>query len=279
MTLRAEVVNVGDVGRRFLLAEPSGAPSLIVLSLHGSGSWPAQQARLSSMETFCSSGAVVAFPQGAWPRRSGFEWDLDGDVEYLRVLVDSLLARFAEADRRVCIAGMSGGARMASRFASLHPESVHVLGAVAGLRAPAQTPLEYPLRVVALHGIADRLNPFAGSGTERWNESVPDAAAAWARALGLATEPTQQELTDHLTRVDFGDPNDVVAVTLFVSRGAGHTWPGSRLPLFSSFAVSPLSPLFRRLILGRTSREINATTEIWRATGQPPMSRTSSARS
>ncbi len=255
MTLRAEVLNLGSHVRRFLLVEPSGAPSGIVLSLHGSRSSPERQALLSSMERLCSSGAVVAFPQGAWPLGPGFEWDLEGDVEYLRVLVSWILARYSETDQRVCVAGMSGGARMASRFASLHPESVRVLGAVAGLRAPTQTRLEYPLRVVAFHGTADRLNPFAGSATERWNESVPDAAAAWARALGLASEPTRQELTGHLTRMDFGDPSEVAAVTLFVSRGAGHTWPGSRLPLFM------------RLILGRTSMEIDATTEIWRASG------------
>jgi hypothetical protein len=33
--------------------------------------------------------------------------------------------------------------------------------------------------------------------------------------------------------------------------------------------MSPLSPLFVRLILGRTSREIDATTEIWRAAEAP----------
>jgi polyhydroxybutyrate depolymerase len=206
------------------------------------------------METLCSSGAVVVFPQGAWPLRSGFEWDLEGDVEYLRVLVGWLLVRYPDADQRVCIAGMSGGARMASRFASLHPESVRVLGAVAGLRAPAQSHLEFPLRVVAFHGTADRINPFPGSGTERWNESVPDAAAAWAQALGLGGEPNHHELTGHLTQMEIGDPNGGAAVTLFISQGAGHTWPGSHLPLLL------------RLILGRTSTEIDATTEIWRAT-------------
>jgi polyhydroxybutyrate depolymerase len=207
------------------------------------------------MERLCSSGAVVVFPQGAWPLRSGFEWDLEGDVEYLRVLVSWLLDRYPDADQRVCISGMSGGARMASRFASLHPESVRVLGAVAGLRAPAQTHLKFPLRVVAFHGTADRINPFSGSGTERWNESVPDAAAAWAQALGLGGEPNRHELTGHLTQMEIGDANDGAAVTLFISRGAGHTWPGSHLPLFL------------QLILGRTSKEIDATTEIWRATG------------
>jgi len=254
VTLRAEVLEAGGLGRRFLLAEPSGTPSVIVISLHGSRSSPERQARLSSMERLCSSGAAVAFPEASWPLGSGFEWDLEGDCEYLRVLVSWLQACYPEADRRVCLAGMSGGARMASRFTSLHPESVQVLGAVAGLRAPAQTRLKHLVRVVAFHGTADRINPFAGSGTERWNESVPDAAAAWARALGLPSEPTRQELTGHLTQIGFGDPGEVPAVTLFVSDGAGHTWPGSRLPLFL------------RLILGRTSKEIDATTEIWRST-------------
>jgi polyhydroxybutyrate depolymerase len=108
--------------------------------------------------------------------------------------------------------------------------------------------------VLAFHGTADRINPFAGSGNERWNESVSDAAAAWAQALGLPGEPTRQELTGHLSRISFGDPGEVASVTLFVSRGAGHTWPGSQLPLFL------------RLILGRTSNEIDATAEIWRST-------------
>jgi polyhydroxybutyrate depolymerase len=206
------------------------------------------------MEKLCSLAAVVAFPEGTRPLRSGFEWDLEGDVEYLRVLVSLLIARYPGADQRVCVAGMSGGARMASRFASLHPESVRVLGAVAGLRSPAQTRLEHPLHVVAFHGTADRINPFPGSGTERWNESVPDAAAAWAHALGLGGEPSRHELASHLTQWELGDPNEAASVTLFVSRAAGHTWPGSHLPLSL------------RLILGQTSTEIDATTEIWRAT-------------
>ena len=253
MTLRADTVQVGDTERGFLLAEPAGAVSSIVLSLHGSGSSPRRQARLSSMDRLCESGAVVAFPQGTWPRRSGFEWDLEEDLDYLGVLVGRLLASYPEADRRICIAGMSGGARMASRFASLRPESVRVLGAVAGLRAPAQPRVELPLRVVAFHGTADRINPLAGSGTERWNESVADAAKAWAAAFGLRAEPARVKLADHLTRLDYGDRNAAAGVTLFIARGAGHTWPGSRLPLFI------------RLMLGRTSREVDATTEMWRA--------------
>jgi polyhydroxybutyrate depolymerase len=214
------------------------------------------------MEKLCLSGAVVAFPEASLPLGPGYEWDLQGDVEYLRNVISELLANYPGADRRVCIAGMSGGARMASRFTSLHSESVQVLGAVAGLRAPAQSRLEHPVRVVAFHGTTDRLNPFAGSGTERWNESVPDAAAAWTRAMEIAGEPTRH-VTGHLTQISLGNPGEASVVTLFVSDGAGHTWPGSRLPLS---LATPLALLYLRLILGRTSKEVDATTEIWRAT-------------
>jgi len=63
------------------------------------------------MERLCSSGAAVAFPEASWPLGSGFEWDLEGDCEYLRVLVSWLQACYPEADRRVCLAEtMSDGA-------------------------------------------------------------------------------------------------------------------------------------------------------------------------
>jgi poly(3-hydroxybutyrate) depolymerase len=163
--MRAEVLDVAGLARRFLLAEPSGAASVIVLSLHGSRSLPGRQARLSSMERLCSSGAVVAFRAAAPPLGSGFEWDLEGDVEYLRVLVG----------------GLGPSPRAAERA---EPSGAH--------RPP---------------------------------------------------------LPNQLQR-----PGEVATVTLFVSEGAGHTRPGSRLPLSL------------RLILGRTSSEIDATTEIWRST-------------
>jgi poly(3-hydroxybutyrate) depolymerase len=41
-----------------------------------------------------------------------------------------------------------------------------------------------------------------------------------------------------------------------VSKGAGHTWPSSRLPLLY------------RLFLGKISFEVDATAEIWRALEQ-----------
>lgn len=205
------------------------------------------------METLTESGAVVAFPQGSLRSGSGYEWDLESDDHFLQAMVATLLDQFPGSHAWICISGMSGGARMASRFAARHPDEVLLLGAVAGLRAPERPKLERPVQVVAFHGTADRINSFDGGATSRWDESVLEAAKGWAAANGLPQEPKPDDVTPTLTRLRFGSEEDPGAVTLWVCRGAGHTWPGSRLPVLL------------RLFLGRTSHEIDATTEIWRA--------------
>jgi poly(3-hydroxybutyrate) depolymerase len=113
--------------------------------------------------------------------------------------------------------------------------------------------LDHPVRVVAFHGTRDGLNPFGGGPTPRWSESVLEAASAWARANGHSPEPERSEVTPSLTRLSYGPQDDPGAVTLWVCEGAGHTWPGTRLPLG------------RRLVLGKVCFDVDATAEIWRA--------------
>jgi polyhydroxybutyrate depolymerase len=255
VALSAQFLEYAGARRRMLVAAPIGPASSIVLSLHGSRSSPEREAFLSRMEPWSGRGVVVAFPEGSLPSGSGSEWDLRGDVAFLEAVVDRLREDFRPSSPQLGLTGMSGGARMASRFASLQTREVAVLGAVAGLRAPPGATVARPVRVVAFHGTSDRINPYAGSGTARWNESVMDAAIAWARANGVPAEPREEAVSPTLTRVSFGGEEEPDTVTLWVSKGAGHTWPGSRLPLLY------------RLFLGKTSFELDATTEIGRAMG------------
>ena len=112
--------------------------------------------------------------------------------------------------------------------------------------------LDPPVRVVAFHGTRDRFNPFDGGPTARWRESVLDAASAWASANGHSPEPERIELTPALSRLSYGPADDPGAVTLWVCDGAGHTWPGTRLPLMIR-------------LLGKVSNDVDATAEIGRA--------------
>ncbi len=253
VALLKQGIIAGDVNRPYLLTEPPpGRPvSALIMSLHGTRSTAARQARLSGFEYLAqTAGAVVVFPEAIAPIGAGYEWDPNQDVDYIAGLATELVNRHRPPHGRMLLTGMSGGARMSSLFASVHPELVQAVGAVAGLRSPG-VPVHRPVPILSFHGTKDRINPYWGSGTQRWNESVPDAAKAWALANGIATPPQEVAMSPTLTRVTYGTEGHPGEVTLWTSRGAGHTWPGGHPGLLLS------------LFLGRTSREIDATKSIW----------------
>lgn len=253
MTLKKQFIAAGNVNRAYLVAEPPpGAPvSAVLMSLHGTSSTAARQALLSGFERLAqTANAVVVFPQAIQPIRAGYEWDPSQDVEYIAGLATELVSQHRTPHGRVILTGMSGGARMSSLFASVHPELVQAVGAVAGLRSPGVA-VQRSVPILSFHGTKDRVNPYGGSGTQRWNESVPDAARAWALANGNTDPPTEVAVSSTLTRTTYGAEGQPGEVTLWTSDGAGHTWPGGHLGLMLS------------LSLGRTSKEIDATKSIW----------------
>jgi polyhydroxybutyrate depolymerase len=244
-------ITVGATRRIYLLAVPSDEPSALLLSLHGTRSNARGQMRLSRMVPLVESGLVVAFPQASLPVGSGFEWDHYIDMAFLLELISELRVCYPTAATRVCMTGMSGGARMACYFASLEPELVAAVGAVAGLRAPESGNTRRAVPIVAFHGTADRINPYEGSETARWQESVPEAARRWAVANGVDSDPVTTAVAPGVTRTTYGVQGQPGEVTLWTVQGGGHTWPGSPLPLHL------------RLFLGRTTTAIDATKEIW----------------
>jgi polyhydroxybutyrate depolymerase len=253
VALQKQVITAGDTNRSYLVAEPPpGAPvSAVIMSLHGTSSTAEGQARLSGFEQLAeSASAVVVFPQAIQPIRAGYEWDPSQDVDYIAGLATELLSRHRTPHDRVILSGMSGGARMSSLFAGVHPELVQAVGAVAGLRSPG-VPVQRPVPILSFHGTSDRINPYGGSGTQRWNESVPDVARSWALANGITAPPAEFVVSPTLTRTTYGAEGQPGEVTLWTSRGAGHTWPSGHLGLLL------------RLSLGRTSKEIDATKSIW----------------
>jgi polyhydroxybutyrate depolymerase len=253
VALQKQFITTAGATRAYLVTGPPSEPpvSAVLMSLHGTSSTAARQAHLSGFEQLAhSASAVVVFPQAMVPFGAGYEWDPGQDVDYIAGLATELLSRHRMPHGRVVLTGMSGGARMSSLFASVHPEFVQAVGAVAGLRSPGGA-VRRPVPILSFHGTKDRINPYAGSGTQRWNESVPDAAGAWALANGITDPPTELAVSSTLTQTTYGAEGQPGEVTLWTSRGAGHTWPGGHLGLMLS------------LSLGRTSKEIDATKSIW----------------
>ncbi len=251
MKVVGQSIDVGGSTRMFGLAEPAGEVAAVLLSLHGTRSrWP-RQARLSGMARLTNAGAVVAFTEAALPIGPGYEWDHEGDLPFLEQLASELISRYSPPGGRVCVTGMSGGARMSCVLAAARADLVSAVGAVAGLRSGGRHTPSRPVPILAFHGTGDRINPYSGGNTPRWNESVEDGARRWAAANRMPEQPEVVAISPTLTRTTYGAEGKPGEVTLFTSKGAGHTWPGSHLGLFL------------RLFLGRTSTEIDATSMIW----------------
>jgi polyhydroxybutyrate depolymerase len=243
-----ESIDVGGETRRYLLVVPPSPPTAVVLSLHGTRSMADRQLRLSRLDTVgIRAGVASAFPEAIDPIGRGYEWNPAVDVAYLSRLVHALIERFPSAGGQVCMTGMSGGARMSCYFAARHSAVVSLVGAVAGLRAPGATPLAQAVPILAFHGTSDRINPYDGSGTPRWNESVPEAARQWAAANGADPQPTALQVSRHVSRSIYGRVGAGNEVMLWTVSGGGHTWPGSPLGLLL------------RVLLGKTTTEIDAT--------------------
>lgn len=251
MALSPRTFDADGTSRPYLLSLPDGDPVAVVVGLHGDLSSADRMARFTSLPWLSQSGAAVALPQGSRSKRSP-AWDLQRDLGPLAALVGHLLEAFPTARAKALVCGMSRGAMMACQLAAAHSPLVGTLGAVAGLRSPASSALESAVPVLAFHGTADRINPYRGHGRGGWKESVPAAAAAWARANGVDPAPAETTSSSHLTALRHGHSGDPGEVVLWACHGAGHTWPGGRLT----------HPLLR-LWMGRTSSEIDATDTLW----------------
>jgi len=236
-------VSSGGVERPYLVFDPGASPAGVVVCLHGRGITAKQAVWFTRMNLLAErEGAVVVFPQATDETgRAADRWSAERDLPHLAAVIGAL--RDEHGGGRVCLAGVSNGAWMASYYAAANADDVAVLGAVAGLRPPQAAPAR-PVPVIAFHGLLDRKTPYELSAA---------AARAWAVANDVPPEPDEDELSATLARTTYGaGTRGEVAFWTFAR--AGHTWPGSRA---DGRAVL-------QLFHGRISVELDATEEIWR---------------
>lgn len=277
---RLRIVSGGRERRAVLYRPPGTDESLspLVVTLHGSASGAVDQLRVTELEAAADLHRfLLVAPQAAVPAGPGYRWagprwpgddgsghadDHPDDVAFLADLLDALVSTGQVDARRVYLAGMSGGARLACQFAGDRPGRVAALAAIAGLRAgpPSATDPTVPDRLVfapqtptpvlAFHGTADPVNPFDGGGPPYWGYGVRVALARWAEVNRCRAEPVETEVAPGVSVVSHPVGADGADTVLYVLDGVGHTWPGSR-------AQVPAE-------LGRTTADLEANTVMWR---------------
>lgn len=251
----------------------------LILLLHGGGGTGRGMPRLTKggFERLADAhGAILAYPDAydknwndyrADPGRTSQRENID-DVAFLSAMADEILKKYPADPGRVYAAGISNGAMMsytlacraAHRFAAVAP----VAGAMPENQAASCKPSR-PVPLLIISGTMDKLVHWEGGyvtgpfGRKKLGRtvSVERSRDIWLENNGCAGEKKA------VTKID-ADPKDGTAVTResysacaggsaveFIRiDGGGHTWPGGLQ--YRSKAV-----------IGKTSRELDANTEIW----------------
>ena len=267
---RGRIVSAGRK-RSYLLYVPKSydptTPVPLVISLHGFASWPANQMSVSQWNDLADEhGFIVVYPSGTgFPKR----WNTSGvasddaadDVAFLSDLIDTLSQQYTIDPARIYANGLSNGAGMSNLLACTRSDRIAAIGGVAGAyTAPVQgcSPTR-PVPIIAFHGTADPIVPYAGGAAGPNGfvfPAVPDWAAAWAARNGCGETPEDLPASDEVSGVRYTGCTDGADVVFYTIQGGGHSWPGGgKLP---------------KGIVGHTTEDINASAVMWEFFTQHP---------
>jgi polyhydroxybutyrate depolymerase len=257
-------LQVGDTERTYRLHVPPGAkqgsPLPLVIVLHGAGANGEMTEALTKFDAVADANTfVVAYPDGL--RRLWLYTPHSYDVAFIDSLISALVAEKVALPRRVYATGISNGAYLSNRLACDLPEKIAAVAPVSGTIIKAIADHEKPGKAVPVlyfHGTEDRIVGYDGTDflTKRESSlSAESLAAWWAKRNGCASEPTVEKLTKdpdartHVERWTYAAGDAGAEVVFMKIEGGGHTWPGG--------AFQP------ERLLGKVSREINASELIW----------------
>jgi polyhydroxybutyrate depolymerase len=110
-----------------------------------------------------------------------------------------------------------------------------------------------PVPVIAFHGTADPIVPYNGGPSKLGGDTNPNVRefiATWSRRNRCRSTPTETQVTDAVTRLQYSDCADNAAVILYTIKGEGHQWPGGK-------------PIVAQWLVGPYSNSIDATRLMW----------------
>jgi polyhydroxybutyrate depolymerase len=254
-----------------------GVRTSLVLNFHGSGSTAQEQELFTGMDATADAGDfIVAYPQAVIADGTGDDWNIPGepliggravpagapdDVVFAADLVSVLSQRYCIDRSRVYAVGFSGGARLASQLACDASNVFAAVAAVSGIRHPSPCPASRPVPVIAFHGTADPVDPYRGHGQAYWVESVPAAAADWARQNGCSPNPVTAVVHPGATSTRYEGCRHGATIELITLAGEGHEWPGG-----------PALPRRITRRLGPQSDAVSADATLWAFFVAHPMS-------
>ncbi len=154
------------------------------------------------------------------------------DVGFIRALIDHVSTELRVDPKRIYVAGMSNGAKMAYRLACQLSDKIAAIAPVAGSMEEPDCSPESPVSVIAFHGTADAHVLYEGGTPEKNMDRFPREDASFKESVGFWVNANQCNPLSETSRRGAVEKesfsnclgnSEVVAYTI---EGGGHAWPG-----------------------------------------------------
>lgn len=258
----------------------AGQKMPLVLVLHGGGGKAEGMLKLTHNrfnELADQNGFFVVYPQGLGKSWNEGAQDSKGyarehqvnDAGFLSSLIDEVAKKYPVDLKRVFSTGISNGGLMSFRLGCEMPEKIRAIAPVAANIPEDIVPLcEEPkasaVGLLLVNGTEDPIVPYGGGNIKVFGQargkvvSADQTVRIWLKKNGCTDAPQKGIFPDKdpedSTRVRtfiYDQCTSGVPVELYQVQGGGHTWPGGLQYL-------------RERRIGKTSRDIDATDEIWK---------------
>jgi len=257
-------------------------PTPLVIVLHGGGGTGQGMVKLTGFNAVADrENFIVVYPDGFenhWNDGRGVQWqaqveNLD-DVGFISALIDHLSDELNIDASRIYVTGISNGGMMShrlgcelsQRIAAIAPVASNIPVNMASVWSPSR-----PVPVLIVNGTDDPLERWEGGEIRLGRNtfgvvlSVADTVKFWVGKDQCASSPVVTQLPDTapndgttMRKEIYGGCQDGAEVVLYAIEGGGHTWP-------SGLQYLPES------IIGKTSREFNASEVIWQFFKEHPI--------
>lgn len=278
--MQADSITINGIERTYDLYVPEGIDISkvvpLVLVLHGGGGQGKGMIKLTGFNEVADvHNFIVVYPDGIdkhWNDGREINSRINNgkivdDVLFISKLIDTLKSIYKIDSNQVFVTGISNGGFMSFRLACDIPEKITAIAAVASSMTVEQYSNCHPsstIPVMIISGDQDPLVPFEGGeiGFKLLKKrgkvvSVKETVQFWVKNNECKNEPIISTV-DSSIDVDTKAINYLYTggkknsrVNYWFIEGGGHTWPGG-------YQYLP------KLIIGRTSRQINASEEIWK---------------
>jgi polyhydroxybutyrate depolymerase len=225
----SHTLRVGAVDRTYLIATPPRTtPAPLIILLHGLGSNAADIDRVSDFPERARAGGVIVVTPNAVG--SPAIWSVGGqgpDAAFLDALITEVEAHHCVDTSRVGIVGFSVGAVFAGVYGCTHQDRI---AAIVTVEVDAPGPCTRPMPILAFHGTADPIVPYApprGSTALGGGTGTEANLATWAKISHCATTPVERDIGDRAVRLEWPHCSNGSDVVLYKIVGGGHAWPGT----------------------------------------------------